>query len=331
MRASSGVRVAQKELAHATTQQDLVMQYLDEIGKSWQCATNIAGILKGLMQDQLAPVLERRALVRNDSQQVTDDKGEEKVSRTRPIDIRRSNSKSKRRVSVSRSTLDTPPQTSVSPIITFSLVDSKASNHSASSSPQEYLSPTTLSGPDMKGWRNPSCTQVFSSPASSHHRRLSDASAQSATSSPATSFVQSTFQYIPPSMSHHNAHEILSRNGVLATSEEHIGQTNANQVYSSGLIINNPGQSPPTPSYLPDAFTGLQVILGGQTIPPTPFFNPPSGPTTGFDSLMEQSQHEGNGFNHYVTSSSMETSNMNEMDMDLEDFDQWLSINGAYY
>jgi hypothetical protein len=132
-------------------------------------------------------------------------------------------------------------------------------------------------------------------------------------------------------MSHHNAHEILSRNGVLATSEEHIAQTNANQVHSSGLITNNPGQSSPTPSYLPDAFTGLQVILGGQTIPPTPFFNPPSAPTTGFDSLLEQSQYEGNGFNQYVTSSSMEISNTNEMDMDLEDLDQWLSTNGGYY
>ncbi len=359
MRASSGVRVAQKELSHAMKQQDLVMQYLDEIGKSWQCATNIAGILKGLLQDQLAPRLERRALLHNESLQVPNVKEEEEVSPTRAIAIRRRNSKTKRRVSVSRSasqtTLDTPPRTSVSPTITFSRVDSKAPNHSVSSSPQDYLSPTTLSGPsfsprsssliDMPSWRNPSHTQVCISPASSHHRRLSDASAQSVTSSPSTSFAQPTFQYSPPSMPHHVAHEMLSRNDTLASSE-HISQMNAVQVHSSGQINNNPGQFPSTPPYLPDAFsTGLQVILGGQTIPPTPFLSSfslgeggsSSGPTTGFDMSLfdgshpslDQSQSGGNGFGHYASSSSMEFWNTDEMDMDPEDLGQWLVANGV--
>ncbi|EDR10444.1 uncharacterized protein LACBIDRAFT_325474 [Laccaria bicolor S238N-H82] len=63
VQATSGPRVAHKELKTALDQQKLCHQYLVEIGKSWQCATNIAGILKNLMQKQLEPVLERRQLV----------------------------------------------------------------------------------------------------------------------------------------------------------------------------------------------------------------------------------------------------------------------------
>ncbi|TFK31034.1 hypothetical protein BDQ12DRAFT_365833 [Crucibulum laeve] len=36
--------------------------YLLEIGKSWQCATNIAGILKRLIAEQVRPLLEKRTL-----------------------------------------------------------------------------------------------------------------------------------------------------------------------------------------------------------------------------------------------------------------------------
>ncbi|KIM40989.1 hypothetical protein M413DRAFT_157684 [Hebeloma cylindrosporum] len=60
--AASGVRIAQMELRHSVDQQALVMQYLQEIGNSWKCATNIAGILKNLMQEQLRPLLERRTI-----------------------------------------------------------------------------------------------------------------------------------------------------------------------------------------------------------------------------------------------------------------------------
>ena len=63
VQATSGPRVAHKELKTALDQQKLCHQYLVEIGKSWQCATNIAGILKNLMHEQLKPVLERRQLV----------------------------------------------------------------------------------------------------------------------------------------------------------------------------------------------------------------------------------------------------------------------------
>jgi hypothetical protein len=62
MQASTGIRVAQKELGHSIRQQELVLEYLNEIGKSWQCATNIAGIMNNLMNEQLKPLLERRSI-----------------------------------------------------------------------------------------------------------------------------------------------------------------------------------------------------------------------------------------------------------------------------
>ncbi|KAF9555002.1 hypothetical protein CPC08DRAFT_643525, partial [Agrocybe pediades] len=60
IQAGSGARIAQKELRNSLDQQKLVMTYLLEIGKSWQGATNIAGILKGLMEEQVKPILERK-------------------------------------------------------------------------------------------------------------------------------------------------------------------------------------------------------------------------------------------------------------------------------
>lgn len=62
VQASSGTRVAQKDLRHSMEQQTRVLQYLQEIGKSWQCATNIAGIMKTLMHEQLKPLLERKTI-----------------------------------------------------------------------------------------------------------------------------------------------------------------------------------------------------------------------------------------------------------------------------
>ena len=62
VQASSGTRVAQKDLRHSMDQQTRVLQYLQEIGKSWQCATNISGIMKTLMHEQLRPLLERKTI-----------------------------------------------------------------------------------------------------------------------------------------------------------------------------------------------------------------------------------------------------------------------------
>lgn len=65
MQAASGLRVGFGSLKHFLTQAELCVEYLREIGKSWQCATNIAEILRNLLQQQLNPILESRSLDRN--------------------------------------------------------------------------------------------------------------------------------------------------------------------------------------------------------------------------------------------------------------------------
>lgn len=55
---STGVRIDQRELNHSIHQQNIVLQYLYEIGKSWKCATNIAGIMKNLMSEHSKRLLE---------------------------------------------------------------------------------------------------------------------------------------------------------------------------------------------------------------------------------------------------------------------------------
>ncbi|KAF8892873.1 hypothetical protein BD779DRAFT_1507469 [Infundibulicybe gibba] len=50
--ATTGLRVFETSLEHSLSQANLCIQYLLETGKSWQCATNIAGILRNLLQEQ---------------------------------------------------------------------------------------------------------------------------------------------------------------------------------------------------------------------------------------------------------------------------------------
>ncbi|KAG6887908.1 hypothetical protein C0992_010284 [Termitomyces sp. T32_za158] len=62
VQAATGLRVAQESLKHALAQAQLCVEYLVEIGKSWQCATNIGDILRRLLQEQLKPLLDKRAI-----------------------------------------------------------------------------------------------------------------------------------------------------------------------------------------------------------------------------------------------------------------------------
>ncbi|THV02241.1 hypothetical protein K435DRAFT_749764 [Dendrothele bispora CBS 962.96] len=58
--ATSGLRVAKESLRNNLSQADLCVQYLNEMGQSWKCASDIADILKELLQQQLQPVLEKK-------------------------------------------------------------------------------------------------------------------------------------------------------------------------------------------------------------------------------------------------------------------------------
>jgi len=161
IQAGSGIRIAQKDLAHSLDQQKLVMTYLHEIGRSWQGATSIAGILKGLMEEQVKPILERKPIMLNPSSGLiapdygdNDDSDENSLSTGHPrpsglsLSLRRHGSTSKavgqrrlghsRTHSVSQSTPPpsaTPPsQVSNSPTITISPVQQSFLTHNKSSS-----------------------------------------------------------------------------------------------------------------------------------------------------------------------------------------------------
>lgn len=62
VQATSGSRLAHVSLNHSLSQVDLCIQYLTETGRSWNCANNIAGILKSLRKEQLIPRLNMRSI-----------------------------------------------------------------------------------------------------------------------------------------------------------------------------------------------------------------------------------------------------------------------------
>ena len=58
MQPNSGTRISLEELRQLLDQETLVQQYLQEIGLSWNCATNDSDFLRKLMNEQVGPLLE---------------------------------------------------------------------------------------------------------------------------------------------------------------------------------------------------------------------------------------------------------------------------------
>jgi hypothetical protein len=61
LQAASGVPFAQVSLEKSLSQAELCVQYLLEVGRSYQCAKSVAGILASLLQEQLKPKLAIRS------------------------------------------------------------------------------------------------------------------------------------------------------------------------------------------------------------------------------------------------------------------------------
>jgi hypothetical protein len=61
LQATSGVRFAQASLEKSLSQAELCVQYLQEVGRSYQSAKSVAGILASLLQEQLKPRLAIRS------------------------------------------------------------------------------------------------------------------------------------------------------------------------------------------------------------------------------------------------------------------------------
>ncbi|KAG2006997.1 nucleus protein [Coprinopsis cinerea AmutBmut pab1-1] len=60
IQATSGVRVANKELKHSIDSLETCISHLREMSKSWQCASSIRSILRSLFEDKLKPAMDKK-------------------------------------------------------------------------------------------------------------------------------------------------------------------------------------------------------------------------------------------------------------------------------
>jgi hypothetical protein len=103
MQASSGTRIARKELRHSLDQEALVRQYLQEIGFSWNCATNISVTLRNLMEEQVRPLLDllnRKSIPTTAGLHISAEVGDDEEEN----DLRHSRSSSRKRSSITNLT-----------------------------------------------------------------------------------------------------------------------------------------------------------------------------------------------------------------------------------
>ncbi|KIM41300.1 hypothetical protein M413DRAFT_445331 [Hebeloma cylindrosporum] len=352
--AGSGIRVAQKELRRSLDQEALVMQYLQEIGKSWQCATNIAGILKNLMHEQLRPLLERKTIPMTSSfsgaLQVPDfisnddsDAGStvSRSSSTKGHHVRRRSSSSKinkqRRVSHSRNQSAGTPPISTSPTIMISPVQNSPSISYAPSSSSAH----SVTAPIAIQSRSRSTTSFSSSPSSLPDPWLVQPNGTpSPNSSPvfsthfstSTSFERHGFQGYPhpltygqPPVYSGNGHgtNLFSGQGSLAAN------MNCGASHSPAPAHNYPGKE----------LSGFFGMLGGQTLPQTPYvgFNlgdaiasfeeQPSSTSSSGDIGFVPHSPFGSGFPSHAPSlvslDSCSTSSVIDNDTNMDDSSSW--------
>ena len=97
MQASTRPRIARKEFRHSMGQETLVLQYLQEIGLSWNCATPVSVTLRKLMDEQVRPhldIMDRKSIPTtlglHISTDIDDGKKENNASRSRSSSRKRS-------------------------------------------------------------------------------------------------------------------------------------------------------------------------------------------------------------------------------------------------
>lgn len=314
IQASSGVRMAQKELGYSSDKQKLVMQCLQEVGASWKGAANISGILKKLMQEQLRPLLDSKAMpVRHgQSLQVTypeaDDDDEvasnssrgnvsRRVGRRRPsVSKKVRNFSHPRNTSGSQSILPDSPMTNsslspVSPIITISPVQDRAPHGSLS----PHVQPTSASVPvqisnsspylssipytDNQDWRPRSYDRAGTSPISRTSSGDGTITRDFRDPSPSTSFGHSSphaFEPLTTSYTFH--HQYHSGNDDGRTNSEQDFQITEPNYDSISSFNNHAYPTSPTVSpmqtYPSNELSGFPGMLGGETIPQEPFYSP---------------------------------------------------------
>ncbi|KAF9531094.1 fungal-specific transcription factor domain-containing protein [Crepidotus variabilis] len=309
MQAGSGVRIAQKELHQSMEQQQVVLQYLQEIGRSWQCATNIASIFRGLVQDQLKPLLERKILTTQKGKNLPaltiQDEDEEEVSpnppsllsRTSPIHMRRrsSTTKKQRLLTHSRNSsgvvLPSALPSSSSPVITISppFQDSPATYASpsmpfSSTSPSVPISIQRASNPSSMSSSPSSFVDVWNLRQAHGSQAAASPFTPSPSSSPAVSYLPSpspstsfnpppAFQGHPHAFPYQPPDESSSNSGLARSpSTNYEPQELSNfDSFSFDMSPQPPKLLASFPFYRANELGGFLGMPGGQTLPQAPF------------------------------------------------------------
>jgi hypothetical protein len=167
VQATSGIRVAQKELKTCVDSIKLLMQYLREIGKSWQCALNIESILRALVEEQLKPAIEKRQSVVSKDRSTGPDSEREKYRTIPPI----------RRPSTSRKERSRQG----------SIPSTNSRSRSMNSNPSEHQTPVKIGSPTIAVHPVPEPDRMegsFSQPAMGSPELLSPWTASPSNSTP---------------------------------------------------------------------------------------------------------------------------------------------------
>lgn len=332
--ASSGLRVAWKELNHASTQLDLILDYLQEVGASWQCSTNIASILRGQMQDQPQLLLNGKSIDIDNSLRVPyrDDEDErtsqghrdrmpprkESVSRSRSRALSNPKLRQERRGSQSRPTVSVT-QDSENSNVAMSLASASQSQllqpteplsisiQIPSGPPSICGSPSSLSFIDGSG-NSPSPLSRSSS--------LSDTS-DFRNSSPSTSFNQSpVFRNLAFSKS--DQHLSGSWDVLKVVEPESAYSPSSSYASSLGGSFGTIGQSGSSsqPYFSPEVL-GFTGMLGGQELSLFPSFGIPMN----VNGSVHLNSPGLTYTHHHLSSGNLQ---MHSLDTNMDQFDQLL-------
>ena len=277
MQASSGTRIARKELRHSLDQETLVQQYLQEIGLSWNCATNISGTLRSLMNEQVRPLLDlldRKSTPITAGLLISADFGDDEEENNSG----HSRSSSRKRSSITK--LPVTPQ-----ISRPHTISSGSGQSSLSTSPKHVLTfPTQVQSP-----ANPSIspTITISSAGDTSSTHAAAQSLSSASSSNPSSFTDSwalqpspdsspNFNYLPSSFAHPDFRKYAQpfSNFMEDPFSGNGNRSSGDVEHAFGGLVSvlahnfQPLSGPSSENHHVDGYLGM---LGGQTLSEAPF------------------------------------------------------------
>jgi len=264
MQASSGTRVARKELRHSLDQATLMQQYLHEIGVSWNSATHISVTLRRLMDEQVRPnldLMDRKNIPTTSDLHLSADVGDDEEENNSGL----SRSSSSKRPSITKS----------APPISQPHTMSTGPGQSSLSAPPHHIVtpafPTRVpppANPSISSTITPSTQAPHSAPITIPSQRSTTSSnpsepwafQPSPSSSPNVNYLPSSSTY--PDRRKYSQPFSNSRDDLFSGSNSSSDDVDHGFESLVSFLANNFQRSPST------EFLGM---LGGQTISETPF------------------------------------------------------------